>query len=81
MLSKILRLFGKEKLSNIKILKEFEEHPPRLEKMVAKWIYYWDNDDFSQPIVLNKNNYLVDGYTTYIIAKILKKKYMPVVRI
>ena len=49
--------------------------------MVAKWIYYWDNDGFSQPIVLDKNNYLVDGYTTYIMAKVLKKKYMPVVRI
>lgn len=81
MLTKVMKLLGKEKLSNIKIQEGFKKHPPRLGKMVIKWIFYTKYGMFSQPIVVNKNNVLIDGYTTYIMAKALNKKYMKVKRV
>lgn len=81
MITKIMKLFGKEKLSNIKIQDEFKKHPPKAEKMAWKWIFYTKYGMFSQPIVLDKDNYLVDGYTTYIMAKALHKRYMSVKRV
>lgn len=81
MIDKIMRLLGKEKLSNIKILEKFKEHPPKQDKMMIKRTFYIINDKFEQSIILNKDNYLVDGYTTYLLAKELDKKYMSVKRI
>ena len=81
MIDKILRKFGIEKISNIKIKEGFKKHPPRAKKMLDKWVYYSKFGMFSQPIVLNKENYLIDGYTTYIMAKALRKRYMPVKRV
>ncbi len=79
-IEKIMRLLEKEKLSNIKIQKSFEKHPPRPEKMIAKWNFYQLYGTFSQSILLDKDNYLIDGYTTYIIASSLDKKYVKVKR-
>ena len=81
MITKIMKLLGKEKISNIKIKEEFKNNPPKLEKMASKWIFYTKYGMFSQPIVVDKNNILVDGYTTYIMAKALDKKYFPVKRV
>jgi len=80
MISKVMRLLGKEKLSKIKIKESFKQHTPKAEKMAMKLLFYERHGKFSQTIVVDKDNFLVDGYTTYIIAKSLNKKYMPVKR-
>nr|DAY02427.1 MAG TPA: hypothetical protein [Caudoviricetes sp.] len=69
-----------KKLSNIKIKDSFIEHPPREEKMNYKISYYLITGKFEQPIVINKEGYLIDGYTTYLICKCKNKKYVRVVR-
>ena len=68
-----------KKLS-IKIKDSFIEHPPREEKMNYKISYYLITGKFEQPIVINKEGYLIDGYTTYLICKCKNKKYVRVVR-
>lgn len=69
-----------KKLSNIKIKDSFIKHPPREEKMNYKISYYLITGKFEQPIVINKEGYLIDGYTTYLICKNRNKKYVRVVR-
>ena len=81
MLDKIRRKLGYVKLSEIKIYKEFEEHKPRWSKMMDKYAYYGTHGKFEQPKVLNKFNYLEDGYTSYLIAKDLNWKWVKVKRI
>ena len=68
------------KLSKIKISKEFRRCPPRWTKMLDKQAFYIENGKFEQPIVVNKENVLIDGYTTYLLAKQMGRKYMPVKR-
>lgn len=77
----IRRKLGYVKLDEIKIYKEFKEHPPRQEKMRYKWEYFMNFGEFEQPIVLNSCNYLEDGYTSYIIAEKLEWKWVKVKRI
>lgn len=78
----MLKIFNKKmKLSKIKISKEFKNHPPRWTKMLDKQVFYIEHGRFEQPIILDENNYLVDGYTTYLLAKQLRKRRMPVKRI
>lgn len=81
MIEKIMKLLGKEKLNNIKIKKSFKKHPPKPNKMMAKWTFYQIYGTFEQPIVLDRDNYLIDGYTTYIMAITLGKRYMAVRRV
>ena len=57
------------KLSDIKIKDEFKETPPQGWKMKLKWQYYRKNGELQSQIVVNKEGYLVDGYTSYLIAK------------
>ncbi len=70
-----------KKLSNIKIKDSFKQHPPAEWKMNYKFYYYLTHGKFEQPIVINKDGYLIDGYTTYLICKkIAKKKFVKVIR-
>lgn len=69
-----------KKLSNIKIKSSFIEHRPKKKKMDYKISYYLITGKFEQPIVINKEGYLIDGYTTYLICKNRNKKYVRVVR-
>ncbi|MBR3133367.1 MAG: hypothetical protein IKG42_04810 [Clostridia bacterium] len=78
MLNKLLK---REKISNIKVTSEFLATRPRERKLIAKAMYYAQNGRFERPVILDENNVLVDGYTTYIIAKELEMKYVPVKRI
>lgn len=55
------------KLSDIIISKKFTK--PKREKMKERSEYYREYKDFKVPIILDKNNVLIDGYTTYLIAK------------
>lgn len=54
-------------LKNIKIPKKFTK--PRKEKLEHRFKYYEKNKCFEVPIVIDKNYMLVDGYTSYLIAK------------
>ncbi len=70
-----------KRLKNIKISKEFKMKYPRTLKLISKMEYYLRNNKFEQPIVINKDNVLVDGYTSYIIVQMLNKKWVRVKRV
>lgn len=70
-----------KRLKNIKISKEFKMKYPRTLKLISKMEYYLRNNKFEQPIVINKKGVLVDGYTSYIIAQMLNKKWARVKRV
>lgn len=55
------------KLADIIISKKFTK--PKKEKLQHRSEYYRVYKDFEVPIILDRNNVLVDGYTTYLIAK------------
>ena len=65
-------------LKDIKISPEFEKTPPRIKKMGEKWSYYKNTGEFESPIILNRDFVLIDGYTSYIIAKKLEMDKVPV---
>lgn len=66
------------KIDNIKIFNFFTK--PNQEKLVSRRRYYLKHKYFRSVIVLNKNNYLLDGYTTYLLAKEMKFDYITVLR-
>ena len=66
----------KVKVSDIIIPEEFKATKPRFEKMIQKREFYRKNDRFESKIVLNKDFLLIDGYTSYIIAKENGMKYV-----
>lgn len=47
---------------------------PKVEKMIQRMHYYNMTKKFFVPIIIDKNNMLVDGYTSYLIAKESNKK-------
>lgn len=57
------------KLKDIKIKKEFEKKKPNNFKMSKKWNYYRRTGRLESDIVLDENNFLIDGYTSYLIAE------------
>lgn len=75
-MTKLFRLFTKKleceywvRLSDIVITENFLKHSPNKYKLAQKYDWYEKNGEFQSPIILNKNYELVDGYTSYIIAK------------
>jgi len=56
-------------IENIKIYPCFKEHPPSPEKMSRKEWLYAESGFSGFDIILNKDNYLIDGYCGYLIAK------------
>ena len=68
----------KVKVSDIIIPEEFKATKPRFEKMIQKRKFYRKNNRFESKIVLNKDFLLIDGYTSYIIAKENGMKYVEV---
>ena len=82
----IKRLFGKYEtgyeywinLKDIQITPEFRSTYPRFKKMAQEWDYYRKTGDFESPIMLMRNFTLVDGYTSYLIAKIQGMDKVPV---
>ena len=65
-------------LKDIDIPINFLRHHPRQEKMEQKWAYYRQTGEFESQILLNRNFELVDGYTSYIIAKTENLHKVPV---
>ena len=68
----------KVKVSDIIIPEEFKATKPRFEKMIQKRKFYRKNNRFESKIVLNKDFLLIDGYTSYVIAKENGMKYVEV---
>ena len=68
------------KLNKIKIKDSFKKTEPKNWKMRERWEYYRCNNRFYSPIVIDQSNYLVDGYTSYLIAKEDGLKEVEVVR-
>ena len=68
----------KVKVLDIIIPEEFKATKPRFEKMIKKRKFYRKNNRFESKIVLNKDFLLIDGYTSYIIAKENGMKYVEV---
>lgn len=66
------------KIDNIKIPRVFKK--PNQEKFDSRREYYIKHKYFRSMIVLNKNNYLLDGYTTYLLAKEMNFDYITVLR-
>lgn len=65
-------------IDDIIIQPDFVERVPKPKKMEQKWKYYRENDKFESPILIDKNFVLVDGYTSYIIAKTEGMSKVPV---
>lgn len=79
-MDRIMKLLGYENINNIKIKKEFESTPPKCIKLMLKQLYYMRYHKFEQTIILDSDNWLIDGYTTYLIVKNIGKKYVKVRR-
>lgn len=81
MINRIIKLLGYEYIDNIKITYPFKKTSPRKSKMRAKRQYYKEHGKYQSKIVLNKQNRLVDGYTTYLLEKERGRKIVKVKRI
>ena len=68
------------KLSRIKISQEMKSTMPRVEKISQKYEYYknkirvnkkygTNHNPLQSSIILDKHNMIVDGYTSYLLAK------------
>ena len=57
------------KLSKIKIRESFKKHPPAIWKMRDRISYYKIYGRLYSPIIINERGYLIDGYTSYLIAQ------------
>lgn len=81
-MEKITYVNGKKKftrLAKIKISPEFKETLPRVGNLSEKYSYYKRYKCFKSDIVVNKHYVLVDGYITYLLAKMLGIKKIHVV--
>jgi hypothetical protein len=56
-------------LDDIKIPENFKRVKPKKDKLKERIAYYEKTGEFFAPIVLNKDNVLLDGYISYLIAK------------
>ena len=65
-------------LNDIKITPQFKETPPRFIKMVQKYDWYCKHGEFQSPIKLTRDFVLVDGYTSYLLAKKFDLDKVPV---
>ena len=66
---------------DIKIPKEFKQHYPSKSKMQERWSFYNKYQEPKVFMIVNKDNVLIDGYTTYLIAKKIGVKRASVKRV
>ncbi len=57
------------RIDNIKIFPCFAEHPPKAEKMERKEQYFTETGLLQSQIILDGRGNLIDGYTSYLLAK------------
>lgn len=65
-------------LNEIEVTSQFEETPPRFIKMTQKYDWYCKHGEFQSPIRLTRDFVLVDGYTSYLLAKKFDMDKVPV---
>ena len=65
-------------LSKIKISNQMKNTIPRPYKMNRKYSYYRNTHKFATEIILDKHYVLLDGYTTYLLAKMFGYKKIKV---
>lgn len=53
----------------VRISPEMKVTMPKVEKVKTKYSYYKKFGKFDSPVKVNKNYILVDGYITYLLAK------------
>lgn len=58
-----------KEIDDIKIFPCFEEHPPKTEKMEQKRAYFQETGLLQSEIILDSANNLIDGYTSYLLAR------------
>ena len=63
---------------HIQIFQCFRENPPKPEKMMKKEWYFNETGLFQSEIVLDSGNYLIDGYTSYLLALKHGIEYVPI---
>jgi len=68
-------------LDEIKIPKSFKNHPPRAQKILARYEHYNATRCFDREIVVDDDNTLVDGYSVYLAARMLDLKQIRVLKI
>lgn len=56
-------------IADIKIFPCFSDHSPNPEMMARKARYFEETGQLQSEIVLDSENYLIDGYTSYLLAK------------
>lgn len=71
-----------ETISMIKIIIpcSFKATLPNPHKIYNCYKYYRSFQKFDRDIVLDKDNYLTDGYVAYLVAKMLGIRKVPIVR-
>lgn len=73
------------KLRKIKISDRFKTHPPKDEKLDSRREVFLNHSedflDLHYPIIVNKNNVLIDGYCTYLVLKEYGVKKFPVIKV
>ncbi len=75
----IIRLFGGIDIDKI-IIPEYYKRPSP-EKLASKKTFYIMNGYFQDNIIIDENNNLIDGFTTYFITKVYEFKYINVTRV
>ena len=66
------------KIDDIKIFPCFEAHPPKQEKMECKEQYFRETGCLQSEIILDGAGNLIDGYTSYLLAKVHGMASVPV---
>ena len=66
-------------LSEIKVPKDFRNSQPNIDKVVYAESFYTTHSILDQPIILNHNGYIMDGYIRYLVAKAHNLETVPVI--
>ena len=79
----VIEFFDREVIlfEDIKIPKKFKQHYPRKSKMQERWSYYNKYQEPKVTMIVDKDNMLIDGYTTYLICKKIGIKKASVKRV
>lgn len=73
------------RLRKIKISDRFKTHPPKTEKLESRREVFLNHStdflDLHHPIIVNRDNTLIDGYCTYLVLKEYGVKKFPVIKV
>lgn len=66
-------------LSEIKVPQSYRESTPNMAKRTEVESHYLSYGILDQPIILNSNGYIMDGYIRYLVAKAHDIEIVPVI--